>query len=109
MVCAPFCKCLRGLRWLCSRFCGSTGRVSALLLCAMTLLMSGCGSSAGLTSVLTPNLPPTPTTPGAIVTDGWWHEQSGQAVLHSGQWVHLPAAEAGELLLWVEHAESVCR
>ena len=48
-------------------------------------------------------------TPGAIVTDAWSYTQSGALVAVDGQWVHLPAAEAGDLMLWIEHAESTCR
>lgn len=71
-----------------------------LTLCALTLLASGCASSAGLTR----DLPPAPLTPGAIVTDDWRYLRDGKFVQVPGQWVHLPAPEAGELLLWIESA-----
>lgn len=61
---------------------------TAWLLCALTLALSGCASSAALTGA-TP-LPPAPTTPGAIITDDY---------------VCIPHREAGELLLWIERAE----
>lgn len=74
------------------------------MLCALTLALSGCASSAALTNAL----PPPPTTPGAIVTDEWHYTLHGGLITVKGQWVHLPAAEAGELLLWIEHAEGAC-
>jgi len=58
------------------------------LLCALTLLVSGCAGSAALTS----GLPPDPTTPGAIITDDY---------------ICIPHEEAGELLLWIERAEGL--
>lgn len=71
------------------------------MLCALTLAASGCASSGAGTSV-----PPAPATPGALLTDGWyWHD--GESLrAESGQWLHLPAAEAGELLLWIETMEA---
>lgn len=74
-------------------------------LCATILPASGCASSAGLTGVRTNALPPAPTTPGAIVTNDWSYERDGELVTKRGRWVHLPEAEAGELLLWIERAE----
>ena len=59
------------------------------MLCALTLLVSGCASSAVRTDV-----PPAPLTPGAVMTDDY---------------VCIPHAEAGELLLWVEIVEQLCR
>lgn len=61
------------------------GAHSALTLCALTLLLSGCTSLAART-----NAPPAPRTPGAIVTD---------------EFVCIPHSEAAELLLWIEAAE----
>lgn len=46
-----------------------------------------------------------PVTPGALVTDSWYYEIKGALIVRDGSWVHLPAAEAGELLLWIEAAE----
>lgn len=74
------------------------------MLCALTLALSGCASSAALTNAL----PPAPTTPGAIVTDEWHYTLRGGLITVKGQWVHLPAAEAGDLMLWIEHAEGAC-
>lgn len=80
---------------------------NALLLCALTLALSGCSGSAALMSGLTDKrLPPVPRTPDAVVTNDWSYERDGELVTKSGQWVHLPAAEAGELLLWIEQAET---
>lgn len=62
----------------------------AWMLCALTLALSGCASSAALTNAL----PPPPTTPGAMITD---------------EYVCIPHKEAGELMLWIEHAEELCR
>ncbi|MFR8275810.1 MAG: hypothetical protein ACLU98_05520 [Desulfovibrio fairfieldensis] len=84
---------------------------NALLPCALILALSGCGGSAALTSGLASGLtdkrlPPALRTPGAVVTNDWSYERDGELVTKSGQWVHLPAAEAGELLLWIEQAEA---
>lgn len=57
---------------------------------ALTLLLTGCAGSAVQTNVL----PPVPQTPGAVVTNDY---------------ICLPHREAGELMLWVEYAEAVCR
>ena len=78
---------------------------TALLLFVMTLALPGCQSSAALTNE---SLSPVPTTSGAVVTNSWAYEHDGQLVTKDGQWVHLPASEAGELLLWIEHAEATC-
>lgn len=65
-----------------------------MTLFVLILLTSGCTNLAGLTSAQTPALPPAPMTPGAIVTDDY---------------VCIPHNEAAELLLWIEHAEAVCK
>ena len=44
-------------------------------------------------------------TPGAVVTDEWWYAEDGGLTQVDGQWLHLPADEAGELLLWIEWVE----
>lgn len=62
----------------------------AWMLCALTLALSGCASSAALTNAL----PPAPMTPGALIMD---------------EYVCIPRREAGELMLWIEHAEEQCR
>ena len=78
---------------------------TALLLFVTILALPGCQSSVALTNE---SLSPVPTTPGAVVTNSWAYEHDGQLVTKDGQWVHLPASEAGELLLWIEHAEATC-
>lgn len=72
------------------------------MLCALTLAASGCRSSGAGTSAL----PPAPATPGALLTDGWCWRDGETLRTESGQWLHLPAAEAGELLLWIETMEA---
>lgn len=62
----------------------------ALTLCALILALHGCTSSAGLTAGR-PVLPPTPPTPGAVLTDSY---------------LCIPHNEAAELLLWIEQAEA---
>ena len=57
-----------------------------LLTCVMTLALAGCASSGAQTQGL---LPPLPATPGAVV---------------DAERLCLPLAEAGELLIWIEHA-----
>lgn len=71
------------------------------MLCALTLAASGCASSGAGTSAL----PPAPATPGALLTEGWYWRDGESLRAESGQWLHLPAAEAGELLLWIETVE----
>lgn len=71
------------------------------MLCALTLAANGCASSGAGTSV-----PPAPATPGALLTDGWCWRDGESLRAESGQWLHLPAAEAGELLLWIETMEA---
>lgn len=87
---------------------------NALLPCALILALSGCASSAALMNGLASNLtdkrlPPAPRTPGAVVTNDWSYERDGILVTRGGQWVHMPADEAGDLLLWTERAEEICR
>lgn len=82
---------------------GTTAAKLALALCALALLTSGCNAVAGRTSAL----PPAPATPGALVTDGWAYREAEQWKTVTGEWVHLPAQEAGELQLWIEQAESI--
>lgn len=50
-----------------------------------------------------------PLTPGAIVTDSWNYAREGKTVVVSGTWVHLPAEEAGNLLLWIRQVEEAVR
>ena len=76
-----------------------------MLLCALTAALHGCSSVGASTSALAP----APTTPGAIVTDGWADEHAGEWHMEHGEWIHLPASEGAELLLWIERAEAACR
>lgn len=76
---------------------------NVVLPCALILALPGCARWAARTNA-TP--PPAPRTPGAVVTDDWSYERGGELVSKHGQWVHLPAAEAGDLLLWIENAEA---
>ena len=73
---------------------------------ALILSLSGCACLAERTGAP----PPAPRTPGAIATNNWSYVRAdGSHVRQNGQWLHIPAAEAGELLLWIEHAEASCR
>lgn len=85
---------------------GNNGRLPVVpLLCVLLLCLSGCASLAAGTSVL-----PAPRTPGAIATNDWSYERAdGTSAKQSGEWLHIPADEAGDLLLWIEHAEASCR
>lgn len=89
----------------CSRSTAPGAAKRALLLCGLTLALSGCAASA----VRTGGPAPAPRTPGAIVTNDWSYERAGEQVIQHGQWLHLPADEAGDLLLWLENAEGLCR
>lgn len=79
--------------WLrrCWNGSGRKGLALALPLCALILLASGCAGLAALTNG-TNKMPPAPMTPGAIVTD---------------EYICIPHKEAGELLLWIERAETL--
>ena len=103
MPCLPGCKLSRAWSRLCWRTGAHAVRGIARLLCALLLLTHGCASSAGRTS----GLPPAPATPGAVVTATWMYEGRDGPVVMNGDWLHLPAAEAGELLLWIETAETL--
>lgn len=83
---------------------GNTAAVPVWALCALTAALHGCGSSGALTSV-----PPAPMTPGAIITEAWAYEENGRWEQVEGECIHLPANEGAELLLWIEHAEGICR
>lgn len=83
---------------------GNTAAVPVWALCALTAALHGCGSSGALTSV-----PPAPMTPGAIITEAWAYKEGGRWEQVGGEWIHLPANEGAELLLWIEHAEELCR
>ena len=49
---------------------------------------------------------PAPLTPGAVVTGEWSYTYRGETFTESGEWVHLPAGEAGNLLLWIKGVEA---
>ena len=76
--------------------------LTATALCVLTMVVSGCANSGAATSAL----PPVPMTPGAVVTNEWWYADGGELTRMDGQWLHLPADEAGELLLWIEWVEN---
>ena len=71
------------------------------LLCVMTLAASGCARWAEPTAATSP----APLTPGAVVTGDWSYIYGGNRFTESGEWVHLPAGEAGNLLLWIKSVE----
>ena len=82
------------------------GRLAGLLMCGIILLLNGCGSWVAKTNAQLP----APRTPGAIVTNDWQYGRpDGSLVRQTGDWLHIPADEAGELLLWIEHTESSCQ
>lgn len=83
---------------------GNTAAVPVWALCVLTAALHGCGVVGAPTSVL-----PAPMTPGAIITEAWAYEADGQWKMEQGDWIHLPANEGAELLLWIEHAEGACR
>ena len=66
-----------------------------MLLCALTAALHGCSSVGASTSALAP----APTTPGAIVTDGWAYEHAGEWHMEHGEWIHLPASEGRNFCL----------
>ena len=65
------------------------------LLFVMMLAASGCARWAE----------PTAVTPGAVVTGEWSYTYRGETFTEPGEWVHLPAGEAGNLLLWIKSVE----
>lgn len=91
------------------RNCSSCGFASGManavrliaLLCVMTLAASGCARWAEPTAATSP----APLTPGAVVTGEWSYIYGGNRFTESGEWVHLPAGEAGNLLLWIKSVE----
>ena len=78
----------------------NAGRLIALLF-VMTLAASGCARWAEPTAVTSP----APLTPGAVVTGEWSYTYRGETFTEPGEWVHLPAGEAGNLLLWIKSVE----
>ena len=74
----------------------NAARLIALVF-VMTLAASGCSTVAAPTTVTSP----APLTPGAVVTGEWFYSYRGETFTEPGEWVHLPAGEAGNLLLWI--------
>ena len=74
----------------------NAARLIALLF-VMTPAASGCARWAEPTAVTSP----APLTPGAVVTGEWFYSYRGETFTEPGEWVHLPAGEAGNLLLWI--------
>ncbi|WP_297829238.1 hypothetical protein [uncultured Desulfovibrio sp.] len=99
MSCVSCCKPCCAWPWAFWILFARSARNAALALCALIPLASGCAGSAALTGV------PAPATPGAVVTDSWCYESGESLVTVPGTWVHLPADEAGALLLWIEAME----
>ena len=91
-----------------SSSCGCAKSMAALLivrlialLFVMTPAASGCARWAEPTAVTSP----APLTPGAVVTGEWSYTYRGETFTEPGEWVHLPAGEAGNLLLWIRGVE----
>ena len=78
----------------------NAARLIALLF-VMTPAASGCARWAEPTAVTSP----APLTPGAVVTGEWSYTYRGETFTEPGEWVHLPAGEAGNLLLWIKSVE----
>ena len=74
-----------------------------VLLFMMTLVANGCTRWAEPTAATSP----APLTPGAVVTGEWSYTYRGETFTESGEWVHLPAGEAGNLLLWIHDVQQV--
>lgn len=73
-----------------------------LLPCVLTFPVLGCASTGALTSAS----PPAPMTPGAVMTNTEWRFlKNGEWERKTGEWIHLPAADAANLFLWIEQAE----
>ena len=78
----------------------NAARLIALLF-VMTPAASGCARWAEPTAATSP----APLTPGAVVTGEWSYTYRGETFTEPGEWVHLPAGEAGNLLLWIKSVE----
>ena len=85
-------------------FANGTANAARLiaLLFVMTPAASGCARWAEPTAVTSP----APLTPGAVVTGEWSYTYRGETFTEPGEWVHLPAGEAGNLLLWIKGVEA---
>ena len=84
-------------------FANGTANAARLiaLLFVMTLAASGCSTVAEPTAATSP----APLTPGAVLTGEWSYTYRGETFTESGEWVHLLAGEAGNLLLWIKSVE----
>ena len=84
-------------------FANGTANAARLiaLLFVMTPAASGCARWAEPTAVTSP----APLPPGAVVTGEWFYPYRGETFTEPGEWVHLPAGEAGNLLLWIKSVE----
>ncbi|GAB7500293.1 hypothetical protein Bwad003_06780 [Bilophila wadsworthia] len=87
------CGCVNGT--------ANAARLIALL-CVMTLAASECTRWVEPTAATSP----VPLTPGAVVTGEWSYTYRGETFTEPGEWVHLPAGEAGNLLLWIKGVEA---
>ena len=87
------CGCVNGT--------ATAARLIALLF-VMTLAASGCSTVAEPPAATSP----APLTPGAVVTGEWSYTYRGETFTEPGEWVHLPAGEAGNLLLWINGVEA---
>ena len=91
------CGCVNGT--------ANAARLIALrivLLFVMTLAASGCSTVAEPTAATSP----APLTPGAVVTGEWSYTYRRETFTVSGEWVQLPAGEAGNLLLWIKGVDA---
>ena len=88
--------------WLRQRYGERLIALRIVLLFVMTLAASGCSTVAAPTAATSP----APLTPGAVVTGEWSYTYRGETFTESGEWVHLPAGEAGNLLLWIKGVEA---
>ena len=73
-----------------------------MLLFVMTLAASGAQHGAGPTAATSPP----PLTPGAVVTGEWSSHLPARHSPSPASGVHLPAGEAGNLLLWIKGVEA---
>ena len=87
--------------WLRQKY-GERREAGIALLFVMTLAASGCARWAEPTAATSP----APLTPGAVVTGEWSYTYRGETFTEPGEWVHLPAGEAGNLLLWIKGVEA---
>ena len=85
-----------------SSFHRSPGSSSCVCVNGTANAASGCARWAEPLAATSP----APLTPGAVVTGEWSYTYRGETFTESGEWVHLPAGEAGNLLLWIKGVEA---